>query len=62
MSYKRTIQVAALLVAISAVEGCGGQDPLTDKQKFDMAKQCIDFGMWPDVYQYKVTCNAVPKS
>lgn len=54
---------AVYLLAFILLAGCARTDqPLTEKQKFEMAKQCIENGMIPDVWQYTVRCDPVPKS
>lgn len=51
-----------LVIALAAVLIAGCTPTLTDQQKFDRAKQCIDAGLVPDVYRDVVICHAVEKN
>lgn len=61
-----TTRTLETLVCISVLllSGCArdASRDLTDIQKYEMAKQCVDAGMWPDIYSRFVRCMAVPKT
>lgn len=62
MNEQRLTKLLSISLVLLAVTGCA-RDPLgdlTDHEKYLMSKQCVDAGMWPDVYSRRVVCMAVP--
>lgn len=56
--------IVLILVLLAAAFGCArdASRDLTEQQKFEMSKKCIDAGMYPDIWSTKVRCMAVPDS
>jgi hypothetical protein len=58
---RMTNEVVALVVLL-ILGGCARDESrtLTERQKFEMSKKCVDAGMYPEIWRTSVTCMSAP--